>query len=712
MQKINLEQQKTITELQNRISALENECSALRNSIFKAQIAVSKLKLNKSFRLMKLLNMLFGRNGGKITNLPKAIYNKVVHGKPLMPEYNVLLEITEALKTEKNGANVFNFSRCSRKENFAGTVYIFASVPYDDIGGGQRSAQLSRCLLKRMYKVIYIYKYPKVENGIPIINEYTSPQFTHLYFDNIDAETVFNQASADAQVIFEFPHPDFLAVLNAAAERKLETVYELIDPWDTSLGGNWYTEETEKIFAEKCSKITATAKILREKLLQWKNDVSYIPNAADPVYFNSYKSLPRPADFPAKYKKNILYFGSMYGEWFDWGALKLAARGNPAIGFIMIGEPPQILDDMPENIIFTGMKSNSELSAYLMHSDTALIPFTPGKIVNAVSPIKVFEYIFCGKPVITFDMPEVEGYPGVYRAKDVDEFVKLCSLESIQAPNAVERDIFTAKNSWDGRLDSIITLPRLKHTYSIVILIHNNADIIRRTLDTLLFHTAKCDVEIIVVDNASTDNGAEIVAEHYSDKVKLLKNPQNGCSSGRNLGAAHAKNEILVFFDSDQYFSSCAWLYDYDMLCDLHPQIGAFSWNAGFFASEDLTGPIVDYMPDRGTTSDEYIKYGFRTDIHYLATSGLFIPKKLFDDIDGLDTAYDPTIFEDTDLSMKVVEAGYQIAYRDFPGIQHQPHQTTKASDRSSAYRQLFERNSSYFKTKWSKQLQEINFVK
>jgi len=136
-------------------------------------------------------------------------------------------------------------------------------------------------------------------------------------------------------------------------------------------------------------------------------------------------------------------------------------------------------------------------------------------------------------------------------------------------------------------------------------------------------------VEVIVVDNASKDNGPEIVEARYAGKVKLIRNPENGCASGRNLGASHAANEQLIFFDSDQWFSSAAWLYDYDLLCDLHPEVGAFAWNAGWFADVTLHGPIVDYHPARETDSPEYLAKGFRTDMHYLATSGFFISREI-----------------------------------------------------------------------------------
>ena len=58
---------------------------------------------------------------------------------------------------------------------------------------------------------------------------------------------------------------------------------------------------------------------------------------------------------------------------------------------------------------------------------------------------------------------------------------------------------------------------------------------------------------------------------------------------------------------------------------------------------------------------------------------------------------------------MRVVAAGYKIAYRDFAGIMHQPHQTTKASDETDTYQKLFVRNSDYFKTRWLGQLKDMH---
>jgi GT2 family glycosyltransferase len=185
--------------------------------------------------------------------------------------------------------------------------------------------------------------------------------------------------------------------------------------------------------------------------------------------------------------------------------------------------------------------------------------------------------------------------------------------------------------------------------------------------------------------------------------VKVVRNPKNGCSSGRNLGASAATGDYLVFLDSDQWFTSAAWVYEADHLLRHHPSLGAIGWAAGWFDRrlDTLGGPTTDDLPARGHNAD-VDRLGYRSDITYLGTGGMIIPRRVWANCNGFDTAYDPHVFEDTDLSFQIRKAGFQLAYRDLTGIRHQPHQTTRADHATESYKQLFARNSSYFKNKWA----------
>jgi GT2 family glycosyltransferase len=133
-----------------------------------------------------------------------------------------------------------------------------------------------------------------------------------------------------------------------------------------------------------------------------------------------------------------------------------------------------------------------------------------------------------------------------------------------------------------------------------------------------------------------------------------------------------------------------------------HAEIGAVGWSAGWLdlSVENLGAPIVDNFPDRAMNKAASIK-GYRTDVTYLGTGGLFIPRSVFEATGGFDVAYDPTSFEDTDLSFAVKRLGFEIAYRDLTCIRHDAHQTTTASKESPEYMELFNRNSKYFLNKW-----------
>jgi hypothetical protein len=83
----------------------------------------------------------------------------------------------------------------------------------------------------------------------------------------------------------------------------------------------------------------------------------------------------------------------------------------------------------------------------------------------------------------------------------------------------------------------------------------------------------------------------------------------------------------------------------------VHPEIGAVGWAAGWLdlRAGQLHGSIADYYPRRGVNAKAAI-HGYRTDITYLGTGGLFLSRSVFEATGGFDTAYDPTSFEDTDL--------------------------------------------------------------
>ncbi|MBM4244390.1 MAG: glycosyltransferase, partial [Deltaproteobacteria bacterium] len=235
-------------------------------------------------------------------------------------------------------------------------------------------------------------------------------------------------------------------------------------------------------------------------------------------------------------------------------------------------------------------------------------------------------------------------------------------------------------------------------TVSVVVLCHNNADIIASCVESLVACRGRLDYEIAIVDNASSDGSWEWLAERAQHgDVKALRNERNGCSSGRNLGVRVTRGEIVVFLDSDQRALHPGWL---DPALDAlreHASIGAIAWNAGWFHPGSGGGTIVDDLPERGM-SGGHAGRSFRTDVAFLATSGFAVPRSVLARTQGFDEFYDPTCFEDTDISFQIKALGYELAYCPHIAIDHRPHATTGAL---REYSDLFKRNEAYFLDKW-----------
>jgi len=615
--------------------------------------------------------------------------------------------VSDALvATEKTVGDIV---RLSDQPLLRDSLVIITGVPFDDVGGGQRAAQIARCALKTGRRVVYLYIYKRYDFEL---NKYVESEINvygliHKHIEVTSPNEVLRLVSPDSTLLVELPHKAALPYVQVFNSRGIRTVFELIDDWESSLGGDWFDANIYRRFVNEANVVVGTAKVLVQKLIDLgRSDALYLPNAANEYIFDKYKSYSRPVDLPGNFKRIGLYFGSLYGEWFAWEYLQEAADKNADMAFVLIGDKPSPdrLPMLPSNIIFLGAKQIQELPAYLAYSDISLLPFLPGKISDAVSPIKVFEYLFSGSPVIATRLPEIVGYPGVLVANSPQEFAHLCGEAFISEEAVLENDKFIFNNSWFSRLENLVSLGKgsqFRDSVSVIILIHNNKNIIGRCLESILLHCSSYLKEIIVVDNSSDDGGAEFIESNFSS-VCVVRNVKNGCSSGRNLGAKVATGKFLAFFDSDQWVTSSSGFEEALAILSRDAIVGAVGWAGGWFEDgrEDLGGMIADYCPNRAM-HDLAIRIGYRSDIGYLGTGGFFVPRAVFDATDGFDVAYDPTCFEDTDMSFQIKKLGLDVCYRDLTGIRHQPHQTTKASSGSDAYTKLFKRNADYFKKKW-----------
>ena len=638
----------------------------------------------------------------------KAIIRKIFH----IQSVSLINQMKNFdLNSEKQGDSVILKSSRS--------IFIFATVPYYDVGGGQRSAQLAKIFNKMGFNIFYIYAFECSEDNVPFMS---IPVSYHKNIKNVSYDEIDMYARKNDIFIFEAPTKAFNQFLALAKLKKCKVVYENIDNWETSLGSILFDKETLENMIREADMIVATAQKLVEQTENYvkkysdeKKKVYYLPNAVDDELFDPRKNYEKPNDLILG-EKNLLYYGSLWGEWFDWEIIKNLAK-DKTVSITLIGDYSgikNIVEEMPENVHFLGLKKQTDLPSYLKYVDYAILPFKPGEISDYVSPLKIFEYISMGKIILTTNLPDIQKYPNIYSSNNINKWNEIINTKI----EVKEWDTFITKNNWYARctdiLDTLFTEnskkadKKIYNNLSIIVLNYNNKQVITRCIDTLLMYNSRYNYEIIIVDNQSTDGSYELLEKKYKGKIKLIKNQKNGCSSGRNLGVENSTKEYILFLDSDQWILNKYWIDNYIYLILNDNNIGAVAWNAGWFNNEGRAYKVVDGFGFR------YMEPNIlaRKDIGYLATCGFMMEKQLFEKIKGFDINYDPTCYEDTDLSLKIRNSGKEIYYSTYLGVGHLPHQTTKSG--SAEHTKLINKKADYFYKKWSKQNKKLleNYIK
>lgn len=709
-EKLSLENQiKQASDKANGIIAqLEKEKDLLTTNMNNLSKALDYMEITQKSRVYKL-GLVLRRFGVQVIrerqrkDFIKWILNKLT-GKHYttrsLNEFDYLENAKRCITISKktNVEPSWNKALANKKETRS--IIIFASVPYYDVGGGQRSAQMARTFENLGYQVHYIYGFECTEENVP--NMYI-PCITHKIIDDIDDAWFKNAIHVNTIVIFEIPYVKFEPYFQLSKKFGCFTVYEHIDNWDSSLGCLFYDKSIFRIFTANADLVTVTAKLLGEKVFDVSaREYLYLPNAVNTEIFESIKSYKQPKDLilAKGAGKTLLYFGSLWGEWFDWEKVDYLSQNCKDCEINLIGDYSGIsqrVKNAQKNVHFLGLKTQRDLPAYLQYSDIAILPFKKCEIGKYVSPLKIFEYIAMNKKVISTNLDDIQGYPNVYCSDDKEDWVKLVYEDNV----LVDTSEFISQNNWYARCGQIInrfsSTNNQNEKVSIVVLNYNNKSVIGRCISTLITHNTRYNYEIIVVDNGSSDGSFEFLKTTFHDKILLLQNTKNGCSSGRNLGVKNAHGDFVCFLDSDQWIVSDFWLDNALKILKTKNYIGAVSWNAGWFTPGSTTGPIVDYLPNRGISNGQI---WFRTDIAYLATSGMLMRRKLFNDIEGFDEYYDPTCYEDTDISLKIRNFGFELAYCPYMSIMHLPHQTTKSG--STHHTDLMKKNGAYFYKKWA----------
>lgn len=196
-------------------------------------------------------------------------------------------------------------------------------------------------------------------------------------------------------------------------------------------------------------------------------DVHLVRNAADFAHFASGSSrslLPLHDANDAKLCRGtepIIGFWGAVASWLDYSLIRMLASERPHYTFVFIGQiscgGPSSLADLP-NVHWLGDRDYESLPDYASHFDAAIIPFEVRKVTYAANPVKMYEYMAAGLPVVSTDLPEVCLHKHVRIGRSPAQFLRHLdeALLFDRSPESIQARQETARTeSWSSRASFI-----------------------------------------------------------------------------------------------------------------------------------------------------------------------------------------------------------------------------------------------------------------
>jgi GT2 family glycosyltransferase/SAM-dependent methyltransferase len=452
--------------------------------------------------------------------------------------------------------------------------------------------------------------------------------------------------------------------------------------------------------------VVASSVFLEDEARRQNSNVLLIRNGCDFEHFA--KTGPGRGERPV-----IGYYGAI-ADWFDSDLVAGLAEKRPDWDFILVGSTFTAdtgrLSKLP-NVRLTGEKPYGEVPGWLSSFDVAIIPFKRNPLTEATNPVKAYEMLAGGKPIVSVPLPEVALLaPLVRLASSVEGFereIGAALLENVEGDPAIveRRRQFARANTWEDRFR--LLAPSVRETFpkvSIVVVTYNNAHLNRLCLESIYGRTEWPNFEVIVVDNASSDETPEYLeqAEKTFPRLRVMLNKRNlGFAAANNQALKEAKGEYLVLLNNDTVVPR-GWLSALIKHLNLDPQIGLIGPVTNEIGNEAKVSVGYERLEDMPSWAADFVRQndGQTFPISVLAMFCIAMRREVFARIGALDESFQIGMFEDDDYTRRVREEGLKVVCARDSFVHHAGRASFKLLG-DQQYREIFQKNRRIYEEKW-----------
>jgi GT2 family glycosyltransferase/glycosyltransferase involved in cell wall biosynthesis len=380
------------------------------------------------------------------------------------------------------------------------------------------------------------------------------------------------------------------------------------------------------------------------------------------------------------------YYGAI-AHWFDANLVELLARKHPEWKFVLAGAITQqrIKYQLKlDNVELLGEIPYAKLPEILSALDLCLIPFQVNALTLATNPVKLYEYLAAGKPVLTTDLPEIHAI----------------------IEDEVQRRIEFAKNNqWEARGHDLKSFIRARFPMvSVIVIGYGDLGLTTACLESIAHYTDYPNYEVVLVDNGLGDDVHAVLKQLPLQFQYISTSGGFGFAAANNVGMHHALGDYMILLNNDTVVSS-GWMTSLVHALQVE-DIGLVCPSTDNIGNEAKVD--VDYVEiDAAYHQFAWTRYAEHRDEYLdLPVVPLFcgaFSRKLIDSIGGLDEQFGTGMFEDDDFSLRVREhAGLRTVCSEEAFIHHVGKAFFSQIPQQS-YHRLFETNRKKWEAKWQR---------
>lgn len=615
-----------------------------------------------------------------------------------------------------------------------GTGYSVLCLPIIDWSFRfQRPQQLARQFVQDGHHVYYA----ALEFSDALAQDEIEPGVTGLQLPGHVGRNVYQSLPSETEIAAQL---GALSTLAAEAEREIAVclvqlpfwgplaealreqlgcalVYDCMDDHEGFATNASTMLDAERRLLEGADLVVASSQLLLDKVEPVARRSMLVRNGVDAAHFGRVPALAHAA----LDRLTIGYYGAI-ADWFDSGLVGEVARLRPNWHLVLIGHTfGADLDPLQQpNVSLPGEQPYRELPRLIRDWDCCLIPFRRVPLTEATNPVKVYEMLAAGKPVVAVPLPELlplaeEGH--IALAESATAFVAAIESAVVNDSRARQesRRAFAHRNTWERRYAALSEgVSRCFPLVSVIIVTYNNVGLNRQCLAGVLRDTDYPNLEVIVVDNGSTDGTPDLLRDLARDHACLsvvLNADNKGFAAANNQALAIAKGDYLCLLNNDTVVSG-RWLSTLVRHLQHDPELGLVGpvtnaigneaqIDVGYIQVEEMPAWAANYCRSRRSEL---------SDISMLAFFCVLMPRRVYEQVGPLDEQFGLGMFEDDDYNARVRSAGFKVKLAQDSFVHHWQRASFKLLGEKH-YLRIYEENQRRYRAKLALEPKQLDRI-